>query len=114
MNETPVLGFAYDLGERRTYMIESLIGVLVLGGTGAGLYATYVKTRSFVAERLRFVDRAQRASAPWIAGIAATILAGPIVAILPVVGGLTALAFGITVGVGVKSGQKQVKLLNRG
>ena len=43
-------------------MIESLIGMLVLGGTGAGLYATYVKTRSFVRERLRFVDAAQRLS----------------------------------------------------
>ena len=95
-------------------MIETLIGMLVLGGTGAGLYATYVKTRSFVRERLRFVDVAQRNSAPWAAGVGATLLAAPVVAFLPVVGGFTALAFGITVGAGVRSGQKQVKLLSGG
>ncbi len=95
-------------------MIETLIGMLVLGGTGAGLYATYVKTRSFVRERLRFVEAAQKSAAPWAAGIGATLIAAPVVAVLPVVGGLTALAFGITVGAGVRSGQKQVKLLSGG
>lgn len=95
-------------------MIETLIGMLVLGGTGAGLYATYVKTRSFVRERLRFVETAQKSAAPWAAGIGATLIAAPVVAVLPVVGGLTALAFGITVGAGVRSGQKQVKLLSGG
>jgi hypothetical protein len=95
-------------------MIESLIGMLVLGGTGAGLYATYIKTRNFVKQRLRFVDSAQRPSAPWVAGVGATIIASPVVAVLPLVGGLTAVAFGVTVGAAVRSGQKQVKLLNRG
>ena len=95
-------------------MIESLIGMLVLGGTGAGLYATYVKTRSFVRERLRFVDAAQRPSAPWLAGVGATLVAAPVVAVLPFVGGLTAVAFGATVGAAVRSGQKQVKLLSGG
>jgi len=93
-------------------MIESLIGMLVLGGTGAGLYATYVKTRSFVRERLRFVDAAPRPSAPWLAGVGATLVAAPVVAVLPLVGGLTAVAFGVTVGAAVRSGQKQVKLLS--
>jgi hypothetical protein len=95
-------------------MIESLIGMLVLGGTGAGLYATYIKTRNFVKQRLRFVDAAQRPMAPWVAGVGATIIASPVVAFLPLVGGLTAVAFGVTVGAAVRSGQKQVKLLNRG
>ncbi len=99
-------------------MIETLIGMMVLGGTGAGLYATYVKTRSFVRERLRFVDVAQRPSAPWIAGIGAGLVALPIfgglLAFLPAVGGATALALGVTVGAAVRSGQKQVKLLTRG
>jgi hypothetical protein len=95
-------------------MIETLIGMLVLGGTGAGLYATYVKTRSFVRERLRFVDAAQRPAAPWMAGVGATLIAAPVVAVLPLVGGLTAVAFGVTVGAAVRSGQKQVKLLSGG
>ena len=92
--------------------------MLILGATGAGLYATYMQTRRFVSDRLRFVDAAQRHSALWLAGIVATLLATPLfaglLAFLPAIGGLTALAFGITVGAGVKSGQKQVKLLNRG
>jgi hypothetical protein len=104
--------------ERRTQMIETLIGMLVLGGTGAGLYATYVKTRSFVRERLRFVDAAQRPSAPWIAGIGVSLVALPVfgglLAFLPAVGGATALALGATVGAAVRSGQKQVKLLSGG
>ena len=95
-------------------MIETLIGMLVLGGTGAGLYVTYVKTRSFVREKLRFVEAAQKNAAPWAAGAGATLLAAPVVAVLPVVGGLTALACGITVGAGVRSGQKQEKLLSGG
>jgi hypothetical protein len=102
------------MGERRKTMIETLIGMLVFGGTGAGLYVTYVKTRSFVREKLRFVEAAQKNLAPWAAGAGATLLAAPVVAVLPVVGGLTALAFGITVGAGVRSGQKQVKLLSGG
>lgn len=99
-------------------MIETLIATLVLGGTGAGLYATFVKTRQFVRERLRFVDAAQRPSAPWIAGIGAWLVSIPIfgglLAFLPAVGGLTAIAVGVTVGAAVRSGQKQVKLLTRG
>jgi hypothetical protein len=99
-------------------MIETLIGMLVLGGTGAGLYAAYVKTRAFVREKLRFVDAAQRPSAPWIAGVAVTLvglpLFGGLLGFLPAVGGATALALGFTVGAAVRSGQKQVKLLSGG
>jgi len=92
--------------------------MLILGATGAGLYATFMQTRRFVTDRLRFVDAAQRNSAPWIAGIGATLVATPIfaglLAFLPAIGGLTALAFGVTIGAAVRSGQKQVKLLTRG
>lgn len=98
--------------------MEALIGMLILGGTGAGLFATYVKTRQFVRERLRFVDAAQRPSAPWIAGVATGLASLPVfaglLAFLPAVGGATALALGVTVGAAVRSGQKQVKLLTRG
>jgi hypothetical protein len=99
-------------------MFETLIGMLVLAGTGAGLYATYVKTRAFVREKLRFVDAAQRPSAPWIAGVGSGLLALPVVGILtiflPAIGVPTAVALGVTVGAAVRSGQKQVKLLTRG
>jgi hypothetical protein len=89
--------------------------LLFLGALGAGLYVTYRKVRDFVTERLRFVDAAQRRSAPWLAGAGAAVVTGILVSILPVVSGLALPAlFGVTVGAAVKSGQKQVKLLNRG
>jgi hypothetical protein len=99
-------------------LLSGIIGMLILGGTGAGLYATFVKTRQFVRERLRFVDAAQRPSAPWIAGAATGLAAWPVfgilLAFLPAVGAATAVALGVTVGAAVRSGQKQVKLLTRG
>ncbi|MGW8282052.1 MAG: hypothetical protein ACWGON_02025 [Gemmatimonadota bacterium] len=99
-------------------MIETILAVLILGGTGAGLLAAYTQTRNFVTQRLRFVDAAQRRWAPWIAGVGTTLLTIPIfgglLAFLPAISGATAVALGITVGAAVKNGQKQVKLLNRG
>ncbi len=74
---------------------------------------SYVKIRDFVRDRLRFVDAAQRKSTPWIAGVAAAFAAAVLVPFLPVLGGGTAIVFGIVTGRAVRSGQKQVKLLNR-
>jgi hypothetical protein len=37
------------------------------------------------------------------------VLASPIVALLPIVGGGTALAFGLSIGVGVVNGQRDVR-----
>jgi hypothetical protein len=67
---------------------------------------------------LRFVDAAQRPSAPWIAGVGVFLVSLPIfgglLAFLPAVGGATALLLGASVGAGVRAGQKQVKLITRG
>ena len=78
-----------------------MIEFAFLAAAGAGMGISYVRIRDFVRDRLRFVDSAQRRSTPWVAGIGAVLVASPIV-------------FGIVVGTAVKSGQKQVKLLNRG
>jgi hypothetical protein len=88
-----------------------MLELLIVAATGAGLFATYSKTRDFVRNRLRFVDVAQKRSAPVIAGFGATLAALPLVAVLPIVGGPTALLFGVSVGLGVKKGQKQIKQL---
>ena len=90
-----------------------MIEFAFLAAAGAGMGISYVRIRDFVRDRLRFVDSAQRKSTPWVAGIGAALAASPVVAFLPVLGGGTAIVFGIVVGTAVRSGQKQVRLLNR-
>jgi hypothetical protein len=79
-------------------MIGLLLGAAALGGG-------FVAARNFVKQRLRFVDAAQKRSAPVVAGVAATAVALPI-AILPVISIPMAIAFGLGVGTGWASGQK--------
>ncbi|MFQ5529423.1 MAG: hypothetical protein ACE5FP_03665 [Gemmatimonadota bacterium] len=90
-----------------------MIEFAFLAAAGAGMGISYVRIRDFVRDRLRFVDSAQRPATPWVAGIGAAMAASPVVAFLPVLGAGTAIVFGIVVGRAVRSGQKQVKLLNR-
>ncbi len=90
-----------------------LIAALMLATAGAGMGLSYVKVREFVRTRLRFVDKAQKPAAPWIAGVAGALVAAPVVALLPVLGPFTAIIYGVVVGAGVRSGQKQVKQLSR-
>ena len=75
--------------------------ILAAGALGSG----FLFTRGFVRRRLRFVDNAQRPSAPVIAGVVATAVALPVAA-LPIVTVGTAIAFGVGVGTGWASGQK--------
>lgn len=69
----------------------------------------YTQARAFVRDRLRYVDLAQSPIAPVVAGLGAAMLASPVVALLPLVGGGTALAFGLSVGVGVVNGQRDIR-----
>ncbi|TDJ48634.1 MAG: hypothetical protein E2O48_02150 [Gemmatimonadetes bacterium] len=90
-----------------------MITFVFLAAAGAGMGISYIKIRDFVRDRLRFVDAAQRKSTPWLVGVAAGFAAAVLVPFLPVLGGGTAIVFGIVTGTAVRSGQKQVKLLNR-
>lgn len=69
----------------------------------------YTQARAFVRERLRYVDMAQSPIAPVVAGLGAAMLASPVVALLPLIGGGTAIAFGLSVGVGVVNGQRDIR-----
>lgn len=89
-------------------MITELIAI---GAAGAALVGGFGWTRDFVRNRLRFVDAVHAKPAPWIAGAAATLLAAPVVALLPIVGAGTALALGVGAGLGVRSAQKDRHLL---
>lgn len=86
-----------------------MLGLLELAVSIAAVFVGYTQSRTFVRERLRYVDLAQSPLAPLLAGFGAAIIASPIVALLPLVGGGTAIAFGVSVGVGVVNGQRDVR-----
>lgn len=69
----------------------------------------YLQARSFVQTKLRFVDAVQHFAAPLIAGVAAMLIATPVVWLLPLIGKGTAILFGLGVGAGVSSGAKDIR-----
>ena len=69
----------------------------------------YIQARSFVRSKLRFVDAVQHFAAPLLAGLAAMLIATPVVWLLPLVGKGTAILFGLGVGAGVSSGAKEIR-----
>ena len=69
----------------------------------------YITARTFVREKLRYVDAAQKRRAPVIAGVVAWAIAMPLVWLLPLVGPATALLFGVSVAIGVRSGAKDIR-----
>lgn len=86
-------------------MLE-LMGLIAAGVAAA---AGYTRSRDFVAQRMRFVDAVQKPSTPFLAGAAATAVALPVVWVIPVVGGGTALLFGAAVGAGTRAGVRRIR-----
>lgn len=83
--------------------------ILGLAATGAITATGYFQAREFVRRKLRFVGAVQRASAPVVAGVAAAAVAVPAVALIPLIGGGTAVLFGVGVGAGVAAGARQIR-----
>jgi hypothetical protein len=69
----------------------------------------YWQARQFTRSKLRFVDGVHRMSAPIMAGVVATLLAAPVVWLVPLVGAGTALAFGASVAAGVAAGARDIR-----
>lgn len=69
----------------------------------------YARARRFVSERLRYVDAVNHPAAPIAVGVAAGLVALPIVAVLPIVTGATAVVFGVSVGLGVAAGRVEIR-----
>ena len=69
----------------------------------------YVQAKSFTQSKLRFVDAVHHFAAPLLAGLAALLVAMPIVWLLPLVGTGTAVLFGLGVGAGVSSGARDIR-----
>lgn len=83
-----------------------MLELLIAGGATA---VSYIKSRDFTRDRLTFVEKAQSRTVAIVAGAVTTLAAAPLVALLPVVGGLTAVALGGGVGVGVYRGQSAIR-----
>jgi hypothetical protein len=86
-----------------------MLELIGLAATAVATAGGYYQSREFVRRKLRFVEAAQRGSAPVIAGVAATALAVPAVALLPLVGAGTAVLFGVGVGAGVAAGARHIR-----
>lgn len=86
-------------------MLELIGLVAAAGAAGVG----YVRSRAFVAHRLRYVEAAQSPAAPLVAAAAAVTVAAPIVWVLPVLGTGTALLFGVAVGAGTRAGARVIR-----
>lgn len=80
-----------------------MLELLIAGA--AGVFG-HLRSRSFVGKRLRYTTIVEKPALGLWAGVGATILAAPIVAVLPIVGAGTAIAIGAGVGTGVALGVK--------
>lgn len=86
-----------------------MLGLIGIAITAAAVILGYMNSRRLVRTRLRYVDAAQRWTAPLVAGLGAALIATPLAWLLPLVGSGTALLFGIAVGTGVAHGARDVK-----
>lgn len=80
-----------------------LIALAVAGTAGV---LGHLRARHFVGRKLRYTRIVERPALGLWAGIGATLIAAPVVAVLPIVGAGTAIALGAGVGTGVALGVK--------
>jgi hypothetical protein len=88
---------------------RQMMGFLAMIAAAVAAILGYRQARSFVRNRLRYVDGAHTSRAALIAGVAAAAVAMPVVWLLPIVGGGTALVFGASVGAGVAAGSREIR-----
>ncbi len=86
-----------------------MLELIGLGAAAAAGIWGHMKSRKFVGKRLRFTKIVEKPGIGVASGIAATIVASPVVAVLPLVGVGTAIAFGAGVGTGVALGAGDAK-----
>lgn len=71
--------------------------------------ASHQGTKDFVRRRLRYTDLVEKPGIGLFSGAAATVVAAPVVAFLPIVGATTAILFGVGVGTGVSIGARHAR-----
>ena len=88
------------------HMLASLVGFLIAGtATAVG----YWQARQFTQNKLRYVEGVHKAFIPVAVGAVAALIATPVVWLLPLVGGGTALLFGGGVAMGVAAGARDIR-----
>jgi inosine-uridine nucleoside N-ribohydrolase len=90
-------------------MFNAFFGLAGLAVTALATVLGYWQAKVFTQNKLRFVDSVHKASVPVLAGVAAAVVATPIVWILPIVGTGTALLFGAGVALGVNAGARDIR-----
>jgi hypothetical protein len=88
--------------------IGAVLGTLGLVATAGVTILGFIQARGFTRRKLRFVEAAQSPLAPFVAGGVAALIAMPVVALLPIIGGGTAILFGAGVGAGVLAGKQDI------
>ena len=86
-----------------------MFGLLAFALSTAAAIIGFTQAKAFVSQRLRYVDAARSPFAPFVAGVGAALIALPIVALLPIIGAGSAIAFGLSVGLGVAAGNKEIR-----
>lgn len=69
----------------------------------------FAVARRYVRDRLKYVDGVQTMKAPVIAGLAGWALFMPFT-LLPFIGLGTAIVFGLSVGLGVRAGARDIRI----
>jgi hypothetical protein len=86
-----------------------MFGLLAAGIAGASGVFGHIKSRHFVGQKLRYTSIVEKPLLGVWAGVGATVVAAPVVAVLPMVGAGTAIAIGAGIGTGVALGVKDSK-----
>ena len=90
-------------------MFETIAFLITAGVAGAGAIYGYIKSRSFVRERLRFVDAAQSRAAVLVAAAGSLLLLTPVAWLLPFVDAGSVLLVTLGIGAGVNAGRKDIR-----
>jgi len=90
----------------RTVSMIALIGIVV---AWTAAFTGYKQARTFVRERLRYVEGVHKTFVPLKVGLIAGIATAPVAWVLPIVSTGAAILFGTAVGIGVAAGRKDIR-----
>jgi hypothetical protein len=107
--ERPAVYSARPVATYHAFPGGRMFGLIATGIAGVSAVYLHMKSRKFVGQRLRYTTIVEKPALGLWAGVAATVVAAPVVAVLPIVAGGTAIAIGVGVGTGVALGVMDTK-----